>query len=509
MNDDQVTFYTGRDYTGDAHTYDIGAEVRFTREDPLNDAFLSVKVGRRARVLAWQHGSQRGEYREWESDRPDIADIGGLTRFKVTDNSVPAERYDVAPGGPPDVLLVPGGGAGFPGVVVRNTGVTPVGSRTVTAELPADKGLQWGVTGLPDYQLTLLDGGVYPGTLSSDGRTLFFDGVALDIPPHGERVMWVAVGAVGQALSTRTALRFTVGERSSDSTPVRVSRSPFAVEPGGPPDVVLHRGGAVGYPGVRLTAGANDPSPPQTVTVTLPPDTRLVWGRPGHPDDQLTVLDEHGTATVYTGKFSEDGRTLTFEDVGPGLSGAGSHSVMWVDVSAAEDAEIARTALSFTVGERESASTPVIVAAPPAFAVEPGGPPDVTVGRGGPPHYGYPGVRVRNTGSSPLVADVKVTATLPDGRGLAFAAEGGPDYLLTVWCPDTGEVRYPGRRSDDEQSLTVDRARLSAPAGGTVTLWVAIAAAPHAPVGSTALAFAVGDEESASTPVHVTAAPGE
>ncbi|MBZ4322048.1 beta/gamma crystallin domain-containing protein [Streptomyces huiliensis] len=505
MNDDQVTFHTGRDYQGDAHTYTISDDVRFTEKDPLNDAFLSVKVGRKARILAWQHGSQRGDYREWEADQPDIGDIGGLTRFKVTDNSIPAERFAVDPGGPPDVLLVPGGSTGFPGVVVRNTGPTPVGSRTVTAELPADKGLQWGTAGQPDCQLTVLDGAVYPGTLSSDGRTLFFDGVDLDIPPDGKRVMWVAVSAVPEALSTTTALRFTVGERASDSTPVRVSRSPFTVEPGGPPDVVLQQGGAVGYPGVRLTGGTNDPIAPQTVTVTFPEDTRLVWGRPDHPDDQLTVLDAHGAPTVHNGKFSEDGRTLTFTGVDTGLSGTGSHSVMWVDVSAAEDAEPVRTALSFAVGEQDSPSTPVVVAPPPLFGVEPGGPPDVTVTQGGPP--GYPGVRVRDTGSSALLTDAKVTAVLPAGHGLSFVAEGGSDCLLTVWGQDTGEVRYAGHLSEDGQTLTVDRVRLSAPAGGAAALWVAVEAGAGAPAGTTTLTFTVGDEESPSNPVHI--APSE
>ncbi|MFF5131312.1 beta/gamma crystallin domain-containing protein [Streptomyces syringium] len=506
MNDDQVTFYTGLNYTGDAHTYDIGDAVRFAEEDPLNDKFLSVKLGRRARILAWQHGSQRGNYREWEADQPDISNIGGLTRFKVTDNSVPAERFEVVPGGPPDVLLIPGGSTGFPGVVVTNTGGTPVGSRTVTAELPADKGLQWGVAGQPDHQLTVLDGGVYPGTLSTDGRTLFFDDVALDIPPDGKRVMWVAVSAVPDALSTQTALRFTVGERSSDSTPVVISRSAFSVEPGGPPDVILEQGGAVGYPGVKLTGGTNDPIAPQTVTVTFPSDTRLVWGRPGYPDNQLTVLDAHGATTVHTGQFSEDGQTLTFTGVDPGLSGTGSHSVMWVDVSAAEDAEPTRTALSFSVGEKDSASTPVIVAVPAGFEVEPGGPPDVTLKQGGPP--GYPGVKVRNTGTSALLTDAKVTAALPAEQGLSFVAEGGPDHLLTVWCPDVGEARYPGRLSPDRQSLTVDRARLSVPVGGSALMWAAVEASEDAPTGTTALTFTVDDKDSPSNPVHVTPASG-
>ncbi|MGK5643033.1 hypothetical protein ACSNOK_32740, partial [Streptomyces sp. URMC 126] len=430
-----------------------------------------------------------------------VVATSGAARSEFSLVATPPADYDVVPGGPPDVVLVPGGAVGFPGVVVENTGGTPIGERTVTVELPAGRGLRWGTAGLPDYQLTVLDGRAYPGILSPDGRTLTFGGVDLDDPPAARKVMWVSVGAADDAPAAATVLRFAVGGRTSDSTPVRVTRTPFTVVPGGPPDVLLERGGATGYPGVRLSGDGNGPFAPQSVTVTLPTDTALRWGQTGVPDHQLTVLDAQGATRVYAGTLSGDGLTLTFADVGLGLSGPGTGSVMWVGVSAAGDAALVRTSLGFSVGGVVSASTPVYVVDAPSFAVEAGGPPEVGLVRGG--AAGYPGVRVRNTGSSPLLADVGVSVALPAGRGLAFVAEGGAECLLTVSSPELGEVHYAGRLSGDGQSLDFERVRLDAPVGGAVVLWVAVRAEGAAPGGSTTLAFTVDGEVSSSTVVNV------
>ncbi|MFE7443365.1 hypothetical protein ACFU7X_23255 [Streptomyces chartreusis] len=295
---------------------------------------------------------------------------GSSPQARRTFTVVAPASYEVAPGGPPDVLLTPGGPAGYPGVVVTNTGEATIGERTVTVVLPAGTGLQWGVAGRPDHQLTVLDVGVYPGALSPDGSTLTFDGVNLNAPANGQNVLWVGVSATADALPGDTALHFTVGDHASTSTPVRISGSvispPVSVEPGGPPDVLLEQGGPTGYPGVKLANNGNAPVAPLTVTVALPQDTQLRWGQPGDPDHQLTVLDAQGTTTVYVGALSDDGQSLTFEGVDPRLSGLGSSSVLWVAVSAAADAAPVSTSLLFSVGDQASGSTPVNVLPAPA-----------------------------------------------------------------------------------------------------------------------------------------------
>ncbi|MBW8801423.1 MAG: hypothetical protein JF597_50155 [Streptomyces sp.] len=107
MSEQEVTFYTRTNYTGDAHTYVVGADENLY-PGGLNDKFKSVRVGRKAKVLAWQHANQTGKYQEWDIDQPDISDIGGLTRFKVVESTTlpivvrlqdltgaPARRYSL------------------------------------------------------------------------------------------------------------------------------------------------------------------------------------------------------------------------------------------------------------------------------------------------------------------------------------------------------------------------------------------------------------------------------
>ncbi|MFC9679037.1 hypothetical protein [Streptomyces sp. NPDC056948] len=435
--------------------------------------------------------------------RIDATSGNARTQFTLTVNS--PLQFAVLPGGPPDVELQPGGTVGYPGVVVKNTGQAPVGEQTLTVSLPAGRGLQWGSSTLPDYQITV-DGTPYPGTLSPDGQTLTCENIDLAIPPGGQAVIWAGVSAAADAAPGYTDLHFTVGGQAADSTPVRIGTTvltpPFSLTPGGPPEVLLVPGGATGYPGVGLANTGDQPVPPQTVTVQLPPDTNLLWGQPEIPDLQLTVLDAQGSTTPYTGTLSPDGQSLTFTDVDPGIPAPGSGSLMWVGVSAADDAALVYTSLVFTVGDRTSASTPVIVVHAPQFVVEPGGPPDVTLTQAGTP--GYPGVVVRNSGAFPLLTDVTVTADLPAGRGLSFVAQAGPDHLLTVRTPALGAVHHTGRLSDDQQQLTVDRARLSLPVHGEAVLWAAVSATDNAPPGPATLTFTVNDHTSPSTPVHVT-----
>ncbi|WP_461012147.1 beta/gamma crystallin domain-containing protein [Streptomyces capparidis] len=54
-----MTFYTGTNYTGTAYTYNVGADLNLSTGLPggrggLNDKFYSVRVGRTARIQAWQ-----------------------------------------------------------------------------------------------------------------------------------------------------------------------------------------------------------------------------------------------------------------------------------------------------------------------------------------------------------------------------------------------------------------------------------------------------------------------
>ncbi|MFD9655821.1 beta/gamma crystallin domain-containing protein [Streptomyces mirabilis] len=59
MSEQEVTFYSRLNYTGDAHTYAVGTDENL-HPGELNDKFKSVKVGRKAKVLAWQHSNQSG-----------------------------------------------------------------------------------------------------------------------------------------------------------------------------------------------------------------------------------------------------------------------------------------------------------------------------------------------------------------------------------------------------------------------------------------------------------------
>jgi hypothetical protein len=132
---------------------------------------------------------------------------------------------------------------------------------------------------------------------------------------------------------------------------------PFVVTPGGPPEVLLERGGEVGYPGVVLRNVANAPVLPLDVTVSLPPAGGLQWGKP-----ELTVARASGDQQAYSGTASADGQTLTFQKVDPSIPSYGARSVMWVAVSASADAPLDYTSLVFNVGMNSSSpSTPVTV----------------------------------------------------------------------------------------------------------------------------------------------------
>ncbi|MEU4490196.1 hypothetical protein AB0H94_35900 [Streptomyces purpurascens] len=268
-------------------------------------------------------------------------------------------EFTVTPGGPPDVELVQGGAAGYPGVHVEaGVAFAPV---SVTVALPAGRGLLFGTQTLADYQLTVQNASQeitqYTGALSADGTSLVFTGVDLKLP--GTTVMWVAVSAGHDAPLGSTSLTFTVGGKTSRSTTI-VDTPDFSVSPGGTP-VTAERGGAPKYPGVELQNSGSQSIALQTVTAALPADTALRFGTQDNPDHQLTVWGSDGNTTAYAGSSSDDGQTLTFSDVDLAIPDDGSRSVMWVCVSASDDTPQGPTSVQFTVGNRISPSTVIEV----------------------------------------------------------------------------------------------------------------------------------------------------
>ncbi|MBL1120755.1 hypothetical protein JK364_52140 [Streptomyces sp. 110] len=266
-------------------------------------------------------------------------------------------EFTLTPGGPPDVELRQGGPVGYPGVRVEaGVAIDPV---SVTVALPPGRGLLFGTQTLADYQLTVqnADGQTtpYTGTLSEDGTSLVFSGVDLELP--GTTVMWVAVSAGHDAPLGSAALAFTVGGKTSPSTTVVVTPG-YTVSPGGAP-VTAERGGGPVYPGVEVRNNGSQTTPLQTVTAKLPADAGLRFGTQDSPDHQLTVWDAGGNTTVYLGSVSDDGQSLTFSDVDLAIPDAGSQSVMWVCVSAADDSPPGPTRVEFSVGGRISPSTTI------------------------------------------------------------------------------------------------------------------------------------------------------
>jgi hypothetical protein len=142
------------------------------------------------------------------------------------------------------------------------------------------------------------------------------------------------------------------------SVSVRIAVSGrFTVTPGGPPDVHLSPGGAIGYPGVRLHAVDSDPVTRQRVSVHVPSNRQLSFVDEG-TGFRLKVNDD---AHSYLGRLSPDGQTLTFEDVDLALTEQQPTAVAWVAVKATPAAEPGPTYLFFHVGDETSHSTPIDV----------------------------------------------------------------------------------------------------------------------------------------------------
>jgi hypothetical protein len=258
-------------------------------------------------------------------------------------------EFTLAPGGPPDVELTPGGPVRYPGIRVSSRAqLAPV---PVTVTLPAGRKLRFGTPTLADHQLTLqkADGTttVRMGTPSEDGTSLTFTDVDLRLP--GTTTMWVAVSAGQNARAGLTDLTFSVADETSASTAILV-KAAFTVTPGGEPRT-LKRGGMLRYPGVQIRNEGSQDIPRQTITVTLPDTSGLHFGTPSNPDQQLTVCNSRENSTVHMGTPSADGRSLTFSGVHLKADAPGAQSVMWIGVSAADNAPTGTTHAVFTIGD--------------------------------------------------------------------------------------------------------------------------------------------------------------
>jgi hypothetical protein len=89
--------------------------------------------------------------------------------------------------------------------------------------LPAGADMRFGTLDNPDHQLTVLGRGVYPGSLSADGRSLTFTDVDLAIPGNGSQaILYVCISAAADTPTGPTSVQFTVGGRISPSTAIDV-----------------------------------------------------------------------------------------------------------------------------------------------------------------------------------------------------------------------------------------------------------------------------------------------
>lgn len=82
---DEVDFFDKTNFDGNSYRYHIGDDVNLY-PGALNDKFNSVIVGSGAKVLAWQHANASGVYRELTGKNPSMAELKGLSRFKVIDD---------------------------------------------------------------------------------------------------------------------------------------------------------------------------------------------------------------------------------------------------------------------------------------------------------------------------------------------------------------------------------------------------------------------------------------
>ncbi|MFI5530416.1 hypothetical protein ACIA8O_17930 [Kitasatospora sp. NPDC051853] len=209
----------------------------------------------------------------------------------------------------------------------------------------------------------------YQGRRSADGLALAFDAVDLGEPGSVvELRVAVQVGA-DVVFPGECAVEFVVGGRSVPSAPVRTAappgRSPsLEVSPSDGWESVLVPGGRHGEPGVTVRSPAGATDEPSTVTVTLPPDLDLAWGRedsPGHA--HLLAIHHEDSCFVFfrRGTPLAGGRALVFTGVETASSRPDHRIHLSVEVRRSATARPGRTSLLFTVDGIPCGSTPVVV----------------------------------------------------------------------------------------------------------------------------------------------------
>jgi hypothetical protein len=90
--ENQIAFYTGKNFTGTEYIYKKGDAVDLYREAPnLNDAFQSVKITPGLKVAVWVDDAFHGYSELYSQDQASI--ISGLSSFVVAPSSAPTVAF--------------------------------------------------------------------------------------------------------------------------------------------------------------------------------------------------------------------------------------------------------------------------------------------------------------------------------------------------------------------------------------------------------------------------------
>ncbi len=85
---EEVSFYTGINFTGDRYTYKVGYCGDYPSTHPLNDKFKSVRVGSKCKLYVWEDGYHKGKQTIFTADSANM-NIGGngLSSFTIIHNT--------------------------------------------------------------------------------------------------------------------------------------------------------------------------------------------------------------------------------------------------------------------------------------------------------------------------------------------------------------------------------------------------------------------------------------
>lgn len=86
---EEVSFYTGINFTGDRYTFKIGDSLDFgDGSHPLNYKFKSVKVGSKCKLYVWASGWYRGQQTIFTADSANMNSSNyGLSSFTIIHNA--------------------------------------------------------------------------------------------------------------------------------------------------------------------------------------------------------------------------------------------------------------------------------------------------------------------------------------------------------------------------------------------------------------------------------------